>query len=287
MTSWRSVAVTWLLGCAALACACAAPPPPPAPPPRAPVVAQVPETDAGVVASDGAPSDDRVPEPAATPGSSSADELAERFVAAANAGDLEAAEALSTPECWSDECSSFTRQAQREFKARRTGAAKASGSRAVADADIMCTGDRKCDFVHLLLEQRPVAWLVADIKEDDRAASEWLASAGGPRGLGEPAGPVLTGGSVANASRVVAGMRAGFRRCFNAGLSADPNMSGAIRLTLKIGATGAVADAKATSTGTLSPALVQCIEARARAAQFDPPNGNSATLVIPINFASP
>jgi hypothetical protein len=97
------------------------------------------------------------------------------FVDAANAGDLTAAQALSTPTCWDNECSSFARQAQRKFKVRRTGEPKISGAHAIADADIVCDTDRKCDFVHFLWELEGETWRVADIVEDDDKAEAWLA----------------------------------------------------------------------------------------------------------------
>src|SRR6185436_14242873 len=60
-------------------------------------------------------------EAARTTSAKSADELAKRFVDAANLGDLAAAEALSTSECWQKECASFAHQAQEKFKVRATG----------------------------------------------------------------------------------------------------------------------------------------------------------------------
>ena len=44
------------------------------------------------------------------------------------------------------------------------------------------------------------------------------------------------GGAMAvTPSSVVAGMQAGFRRCYNKGLAEDPNMRGSVRITAKIG----------------------------------------------------
>jgi len=106
---------------------------------------------------------------------SSLDDQVQRFVDAANAGDLGATQSLSTPRCWDDECGSFARQAQKKFKVQRTGEPKIAGSRAIADADIVCDGERKCDFVHFLFQLEAEVWIVADIVEDDDEAEAWLA----------------------------------------------------------------------------------------------------------------
>src|SRR5262249_44506813 len=90
----------------------------------------------------------------------------------------------------------------------------------------------------------------------------------------------LTGGRVANATEVVRGPALGFRRCYNKGLSEDPKMGGSIRVTAVIDASGAVVSVTETHSG-LSDALVACVVERARAARFAPPQGGSATIVIP------
>ena len=64
----------------------------------------------------------------------------------------------------------------------------------------------------------------------------------GPRGDAAVGGPIVAGGNVSNASRVVAGMRAGFRACYNRGLSANPDIQGKIMLKIKVGPTGQVAE---------------------------------------------
>jgi len=40
----------------------------------------------------------------------------------------------------------------------------------------------------------------------------------------------------------------------------------------------------ASGGGSLSPSLVSCVRARVASAQFSPPMGGGATLVIPITF---
>ncbi|MEJ7728805.1 MAG: AgmX/PglI C-terminal domain-containing protein [Polyangiaceae bacterium] len=108
----------------------------------------------------------------------------------------------------------------------------------------------------------------------------------GPVGNAQVGGAAVSGGSVANASSVVAGMAAGFRRCYNKGLSEDPSMKGSVRITAKIGPNGEVLSASPSGGGGLSGGVVSCVTARVSSAQFSPPEGGGATVVIPITFAS-
>src|SRR5262249_43081874 len=62
----------------------------------------------------------------------------------------------------------------------------------------------------------------------------------GPVGSANVGGAITSGGNVANASAVVAGMAAGFRRCYNKGLTEDPSMKGSVRITARIGPNGEV-----------------------------------------------
>ncbi len=97
-----------------------------------------------------------------------------KFLAAANSDDDAGAERASTPDCWSKECSSFAGQAGKKFQARVSGDARADQHRAVVPVDVVCPGERKCDFVHLLFEISSGAWLVADVTEDDAKAKAWI-----------------------------------------------------------------------------------------------------------------
>jgi hypothetical protein len=107
----------------------------------------------------------------------------------------------------------------------------------------------------------------------------------GPVGNASIGGAAVSGGSVANASSVVAGMAAGFRRCYNKGLQEDPNMKGSVRITAKIGPNGEVLSASPSGSG-LSGTVVSCVAARVSSAQFAPPEGGGATVVIPVTFVS-
>jgi hypothetical protein len=108
----------------------------------------------------------------------------------------------------------------------------------------------------------------------------------GPQGSANVGGAAVSGGSVSNASAVVAGMAAGFRRCYNKGLQDDPTMKGSVRITAKIGPNGEVLSASPSGGGGLSPGVVSCVVARVQSAQFSPPEGGGATIVIPVTFVS-
>jgi hypothetical protein len=108
----------------------------------------------------------------------------------------------------------------------------------------------------------------------------------GPVGNAQIGGAAVSGGSVANASAVVAGMAAGFRRCYNKGLQEDPNMKGSVRITAKIGPNGEVLSASPSGGGGLSGTVVNCVASRVSSAQFAPPEGGGATIVIPVTFVS-
>jgi hypothetical protein len=97
--------------------------------------------------------------------------------------------------------------------------------------------------------------------------------------------PPSGGGDIFDAGAVVGGMRGGFRACYNRGLSENPTMKGSVRITASVGPNGEVKSAQpSVGGGSLSPAVISCLMARVRSAQFSPPTGGGATLVIPIIF---
>ncbi len=106
----------------------------------------------------------------------------------------------------------------------------------------------------------------------------------GPTGSASVGGAAVSGGSVANAASVVAGMAAGFRRCYNRGLQEDPGMKGSVKITAKIGPNGEVLGATPSGGGGLSGTVIGCVASRVASAQFSPPDGGGATIVIPISF---
>ena len=90
--------------------------------------------------------------------------------------------------------------------------------------------------------------------------------------------------AVANAGAVVAGLRAGFRSCYNAGLNVDPTMSGHVMLSVKIGPNGEVSSTTPSGNTGLADSVVQCLIRKVRNAQFDAPGPTGSTLQIPITF---
>lgn len=111
-----------------------------------------------------------------------------------------------------------------------------------------------------------------------------VAKVEGPKGNASVGGAAVSGGNVSNAARVVAGMRAGFRNCYQRGLAENPDAAGSIRLTIRVGAGGEVAGVSPTPSGSLPASVISCVVARAQAAQFDPPEGGSAVIAVPVTF---
>jgi hypothetical protein len=107
----------------------------------------------------------------------------------------------------------------------------------------------------------------------------------GPKGNANVNPPELHGGQVSNADRVVAGMRAGFRACYNKGLASNPDLQGSVRITAKIGPNGEVASATPSGGAGLGDEVVNCVVRRVQSATFAPPEGGGATIVIPVTFA--
>lgn len=105
----------------------------------------------------------------------------------------------------------------------------------------------------------------------------------GPKGNANVGGANVSGGTVGNASRVVAGMRAGFRACYQRGLSENPDAAGSITLTIRVGPGGEVQSVGG-SSGSLPASVVACVKARAQAAQFDAPEGGAAVISVPVTF---
>jgi hypothetical protein len=106
----------------------------------------------------------------------------------------------------------------------------------------------------------------------------------GPKGNASVGGAAVSGGTVSNAARVVAGMRAGFRNCYQRGLAENPDAAGSIRLTIRVGPGGEVAGVSPAPSGSLPASVISCVVARAQAAQFDPPEGGSAVIAVPVTF---
>lgn len=106
----------------------------------------------------------------------------------------------------------------------------------------------------------------------------------GPKGSAAVGGADVAGGSVGNASSVVARMSAGFRACYNRGLSTNPDAGGKITLKIRVGPGGEVTGVAASSSGNLPDGVVSCVKARAQAARFSPPEGGGAVITVPVTF---
>jgi hypothetical protein len=105
----------------------------------------------------------------------------------------------------------------------------------------------------------------------------------GPKGNANVGAASVSGGQVGNAERVVAGMRAGFRACYNRGLATNPDLAGQVRIIAKIGPNGEVLSATPQASG-LSPDVVDCVVRRVKSGQFAAPEGGGATITIPVTF---
>jgi hypothetical protein len=103
----------------------------------------------------------------------------------------------------------------------------------------------------------------------------------GPRAV-VTANASVAGGAVRNAERIVAGLKARFRGCYNDGIRTNPEMSGSVRLTASIGPNGEVLSASASRSGNVSAQVAACMVSHLRGSQFDPPEGGAATVVVPV-----
>jgi hypothetical protein len=108
----------------------------------------------------------------------------------------------------------------------------------------------------------------------------------GPKGSATVGGATVQGGTISNPAAVVARMRAGFRACYQRGLDSNPDAQGRIQLSLRVGAGGEVLSVTASPSGSLPPAVVDCVKSRAKNAQFEPPQGGSAVVVVPVTFVN-
>ncbi|MEZ4222805.1 MAG: AgmX/PglI C-terminal domain-containing protein [Polyangiaceae bacterium] len=105
-----------------------------------------------------------------------------------------------------------------------------------------------------------------------------------PKGSVNVPAPSNPGGAIKNAASVVASMRAGFRHCYNRGLVDSPDAQGSVRLVIQVGPGGEVQGVQASPSGNLPGSVVSCIRSRAQAASFDPPEGGSGAVVVPVSL---
>ncbi len=133
--------------------------------------------------------------------------------------------------------------------------------------------------------QNPGLASLADTKRGTSAGNsgEKVATKGPTGSVGVPP-PTTQGGIVSDAPRVVAGMRPGFRSCYNKGLLDHPDAQGSIRLTIRVGPGGEVQGVGAAASGNLPRSIVSCVRNRASAGQFSPPKGGSAVVIAPVSL---
>jgi hypothetical protein len=106
----------------------------------------------------------------------------------------------------------------------------------------------------------------------------------GPKPAEPAIGGTVTTVPVSGADVTVAGLRGGFRRCYQQGLATDPTMQGKVVISAKISANGEVESATPVSNVGLSSTVAGCIARTVRSAQFAAPGGTGSNLSIPVSF---
>jgi hypothetical protein len=96
--------------------------------------------------------------------------------------------------------------------------------------------------------------------------------------------PPTVHGTVSDAARVVASMRAGFRACYQKAILDSPDAQGRIQLRVNVGPNGEVTGVAASPSGNLPGSMVSCVRSRASMAQFGPPEGGMAIVQVPVWF---
>jgi hypothetical protein len=183
------------------------------------------------------------------------------------------------------------------WKARRRRdlvAATALGERAVAVAQrrghgLAQAADGLAQTLRTQGDDAKVLALFAQWNLVERTLPAGAADPGGPSLENVPrctAPPDLHEGSVSNASAVVMGMAAGFRRCYNQALRADPNFRASLRVEARIAAAGDIVRVRTVVPAIYPEPMILCLMDRVRSARFAPPTGGGATIVIPITFVS-
>jgi hypothetical protein len=90
-------------------------------------------------------------------------------------------------------------------------------------------------------------------------------------------------GNVSNAAKVVAGMRSGFRICYQRTLDGDPSLQGTVSLHMRVAADGSVAYSVGYSL-ELPAETIDCLLERTMGAAFERPEGGAAVVNGPVNL---
>ena len=107
----------------------------------------------------------------------------------------------------------------------------------------------------------------------------------GPRGDAQIGGSTMTGGTISDADRVIAGLRGRFRSCYQTGLNADPSAAGRIVLDATVAKNGEVVGVTVVSNSGLSPSVAACIGNVVKRATFSAP-GADVHMRVPVTFLS-
>jgi len=119
----------------------------------------------------------------------------------------------------------------------------------------------------------------------ERARPGAAAPTPAPNRCRPPPSTPSTGGSVSNAGAVVSGLAGGFRRCYNLALKKDPAVSGSLRITARLGASGEVVNADTFAPVGPMVEVGECVvDVVFLQSQFAAPAGGGATIVIPVTF---
>src|SRR5713101_8887858 len=91
--------------------------------------------------------------------------------------------------------------------------------------------------------------------------------------------------STSNDEQIVAGMRQGFRECYQIGLWNNPHQGGNVELVLKLDPRGRPATVTSHGGAGLDRMVVDCLVRVARRGSFAPPTGDG-NIVVPIKLSS-
>lgn len=106
----------------------------------------------------------------------------------------------------------------------------------------------------------------------------------GPVGHAEPGETRIQSGHIPDAAAAIARLTAGLRRCYERGLTENPDAQGQIQLTFSITETGEVQNVAATPSGNLPGSVVACVRQRAAYAHFAAPGPGGGAVSVGVKF---
>jgi hypothetical protein len=135
-------------------------------------------------------------------------------------------------------------------------------------------------------EQKVLALLGGQTADEELPVAEQPPGvARGPSGNVTLGAVVFSGLAVADADRVMAGLRGRIRRCYEAGLDVDPNLKGHLEVALVVAADGEQISTSVAKNVGLTPAVAECARDVVRRATFSPPSGGGkAAASVRITF---